>query len=330
MSFFTFLKNKSLFYVVILLMTFSFCEDPIEPDPVEWPSRYEKIPADAVKMTPETDNFPPVLHSEEWNEPVPMEGPVNTAGAEDAPVITPDGLTFFLFFTPDVDIPPESQLLDSVTGIWWTEKSGGEWSEPERILLNDDLALDGPFCIVADTLWFGSFRVGNYGEDGDIYTTIYDGEKWTNWQNAGERINSQYNVGELYLPINAREMIFHRAGFGGYGEYDLWKSEKVGDEWIEPVNLGPTVNSELNDSHPFISSDGTELWFTGVSKKGYPGPALFRSVKSDTGWSVPDEIISSFAGDPGLDEQGNIYFTHHFFSSEMKMIEADIYVAYKK
>ncbi len=321
---------KKLSCLLLIFALFNCEEDPVDPDPVVWPTRYDKIPADAVKMTPDTDIYPPVIHSNEWHAPEPMAGPVNTAGAEDAPVISPDGNAFYFFFTPDVDVPPEKQLLDSVTGIWNSKNENGAWTEPERILLNDDLALDGPLCIQGDSLWFASFRVGNYREDGDIYLTTRDGEGWSNWQNAGEKINSEYNVGELYATGNGKTMIFHRDGFGGYGEYDLWQSDFVQNSWAEPVNLGPVVNGPDNDSHPYVSPDGTELWFTHWSKMGYAGPSLFRTTLSDTGWTSPQEIVSNFAGDPGLDAQGNIYFTHHFYSPDMKMIEADIYVARKK
>ena len=47
------------------------------------------------------------------------------------------------------------------------------------------------------------------------------------------------------------------------------------------------------------------------------------------GWQEPELIISQFAGEPTLDNEGNLYFTHHFFE-DSKMIEADIYVAMKK
>ena len=87
------------------------------------PLRSDTIPADAVKGTPATDNFKPVLHLDDWEDPVPMTGPINTAGAEDSPFITPDGNRFF-FFTPDVRVPAEKQLLDKVTGIWWSRKVG--------------------------------------------------------------------------------------------------------------------------------------------------------------------------------------------------------------
>lgn len=290
--------------------------------------RGEVIPADAVKVTPETDVFPPVVHSDGWDEPVPLAGPVNTAGAEDAPVITLEGDALFFFFTPDVDVPASKQIVDGVTGIWRSKKSDGEWAEPERIVLSDDVALDGPLFVRGDGLWFASVRSGNYREV-DVYTARYNGEVWTDWSNAGQLLNEQYDVGELAISSDGGTMYFGREGeFGGR---DLWRSEKIGGVWSEPVNLGSKVNSGLNEDQPFITPDGVELWFTGQSRLGYPGPAVFLSVKTAEGdWAEPEEIISNFAGDVTLDSEGNIYFAHHFFSRDMEMIEADIYVAYRR
>jgi hypothetical protein len=41
----------------------------------------------------------------------------------------------------------------------------------------------------------------------------------------------------------------------------------------------------------------------------------------------PELIVSQFAGEPTLDEQGNLYFVHHF-TADGELIEADIYAAY--
>ena len=43
----------------------------------------EAISESAVKITPKTDHFRPILYSNEWQEPVPLNGMVITAGAED-------------------------------------------------------------------------------------------------------------------------------------------------------------------------------------------------------------------------------------------------------
>ena len=101
--------------------------------------------------------------------------------------------------------------------------------------------------------------------------------------------------------------------------------------WTEPVALPSPINTnEYDEDQPFITPDGNELWFTGQSRLGYTGPAIFRCKNVNGSWGAPEEIISNFAGEPTLDSNGNIYFVHHFFSEERDMIEADIYVAYKK
>ena len=57
--------------------------------------------------------------------------------------------------------------------------------------------------------------------------------------------------------------------------------------------------------------------------------AIFRSKKVGDEWSTAKLIVSQFAAEPSLDNDGNLYFVHHFFK-DGRMIEADIYVAYKK
>jgi hypothetical protein len=315
----------------VLCLTWG-CSEVSNPETKEEPTREGSIPDGAVKMTPEMDVWPPVTHSAEWDQPVPMEGPVNTAGAEDAPVITPDGKTFIFFFTPDVTVPAEKQILDGVTGVWWCTLGDSAWNEPERAVLADPgaLAMDGPFCIEGNTLWFCSARVGNYREL-DIYTAKLIEGTWSNWQNAGHLLNVEYWVGELYTTADRNTMYYDSNRDGGHGGKDIWETVKVEGQWTEPVNLGQKVNTDLDEGWLYVTADGAELWFTRWSGLGYVGPALFRSVKAQDGtWGEPEEIISNFAGDPALDAAGNVYFTHHFYSEDMEMIEADIYVAYRR
>ena len=100
---------------------------------------------------------------------------------------------------------------------------------------------------------------------------------------------------------------------------------KVNGEWKEPENI-EELNTVDTEGWPFISRDGRELWFN----RWYMGyPAIFRSIKTDAGWGEAALIISQFAAEPSLDDAGNLYFTHHFIE-DGKMLDADIYVAYRK
>lgn len=285
--------------------------------------RESKIPADAVKMTPETDAYPPILHSDEYEAPVPMPGPINTAGAEDSPFILPDGKTFYFVFVADVHIPPEKQIIDGVSGIYVSRLENGAWSKPDRVVLNDDISLDGCHCILGDVLWFCSVRQGYTGVN--WFTAELSDGKWQNWQYAGDSFDPSYEVGELHISVDGTELYYHSARPGGKGGNDIWVTKKTDGKWQTPENVA-AVNTEEEEGMPFLSQDGNELWF---NRRYMGSPAVFRSKKVDGSWTEPELIVSWFAGEPSLDNEGNLYFVHHFYKDAV-MLEADIYVAKKK
>lgn len=312
-----------LVWLFVLLAT-SACTITEEPTPI--PSRAETIPTDAVKILPEMDMHPPLLHSEEWQAPIPVPGPINTAGAEDSPFVTPDGDTLYFFFTPDPNIPAERQLVDGVTGIYVSHKQNGVWAEPQKVALQDagEVAMDGCQFVQGDVIWFCSVRQGN-SRGVDMWTAQFVDGNWTDWQNVGEKLNLDYGVGEMHLTADGTTLYYHSTREGGYGGYDIWVTHLVDGEWTQPLNV-QAVNSPETDGWPFISQDGNELWFL----RWYQGsPAIFRSRWTDGSWGAPELILSQFAGEPSLDDAGNIYFVHHFYQDGV-MLEADIYVAYRK
>jgi len=294
-------------------------------------TRIKAIPAGVVKITPEKDVWSPIA-APGWSQPVPLDGPINTAGGEDSPFINPDGNTLYFVFTPDVNNPSEKQVIDGFSGIWQATRSGSRWLEPQRILLadSDEAHLDGCPFVTDGWMVFCSIRPGNQREI-DIYTAELQNERWTNVKNWGEPMNQQYQVGELHITANGN-LYFASSRPGGMGSLDLWISVWDGDTWKEPINLGPAVNTLNSENRPFVSADEQELWFDGVSQKGYPGPAIFRSKRqSDGSWGPAEEIISSFAGEPTLTGDGKtLYFAHAYFPADLsQMIEIDIYITYR-
>lgn len=286
-------------------------------------TREQAIPSTAVKITPETDLYPPILHSDEYEQPVPMPSPINTAGAEDSGFMMPDGNTFYLWFTPDPNITAQEQLLDEVTGLYVSQQVNGEWQEPKRIWLQEpgELALDGCLFILEKTMWFASARSGYTGMNWFTASLVHG--EWTDWKDAG--FKPEYDVGELHISADGQELYFHSARPGGKGEYDIWVCHNENGEWLPPKNI-EAVNSPETDGWPFLTQNGNELWFTRI----YQGtPAIFKAVRVNGEWQEPKLVISQFAGEPSLDNDGNIYFTHHFYKDGV-MLEADYYVAVKK
>jgi len=298
---------------------------PVKPPVVEYPDidRESNIPSSQAKMTPETDLLPPILHSADYEQSVPMPYPINTAGAEDSGFMMPDGNTFYVWFTPDPQVPPEKQVIDDVTGIYVSKKINGQWQKPERVWLQDPdkLSLDGCEFVQNNKIWFCTAREGYTGLHWG--TADYVSGKWQNWKVAD--FNPDYEVGELHITADGKELYFHSPRAGGKGGYDIWVSKKENGEWLPPQSVA-IVNSPETDGWPSLTQDGSELWFT----RTYLGsPAIFRSKKINNEWQEPELIVSQFAGESSVDNEGNIYFTHHFYKDGV-MLEADIYVIRKK
>jgi hypothetical protein len=207
-------------------------------------------------------------------------------------------------------------------GIYVSHKIDGVWSAPKRVLLQDSgkLALDGCEVIQENTMYFCSAREGYTGLHW-FKATYFDG-KWQSWENVDAFLKTnQYEVGELYITSDYNELYFHSNRAGGLGGLDIWVCENINGQWSNPQNV-QTINSPSDEGWPTLTPDGNELWFS----KDY---AVWRSLKVNGEWQNPEKMFSPLAGEPSVDNSGNVYFTHHFLVNDT-IVSADIYVAYKK
>ena len=314
---------KNIFLATILLFLVAACDAAVQPPTATaTQDRESLIPVEQVKVHPETDFYPPKSLSTEYDEPVPLPYPVNTAGAEDSAFIMSDGNTLYVWFTPDVSKPAEQQIGDGVTGIYVFRKSIDTWSAAERVWLQEPgkLSLDGCEFVLGDSMWFCSAREGYTGLH--WFTAEYVNGVWQNWKLAD--FKPEFEVGELHITADGQQLYFHSSRPGGQGGYDIWVSKNVGGEWQEPVNL-EIINSAYTDGWPFVSRDGLELWFT----RSVGASELWRSKFVDGDWTSPEKMFAPFAGEASMDNDGNIYFTHHFYKDDV-MLEADIYFARRR
>ena len=181
------------------------------------------------------------------------------------------------------------------------------------------LSLEGCGFLLNEVIWFCTAREGLTGLH--WFTAEYSNGVWRDWQISD--FDPTYEVGELHIREN--ELYFHSARAGGLGGTDIWMSRLVDGDWQQPHNIA-ALNTVENEGMPYVTPDGQELWFN----RRYQGsPAVFRYARENGEWQPAELVISQFAGEPTLDPDGNIYFVHHFFS-DGTMIEADIYVAYRK
>jgi hypothetical protein len=118
------------------------------------------------------------------------------------------------------------------------------------------------------TLYFHSNRAGGQGTY-DIWMSKRKNidEPWDEPVNIGGPINSEYEEFAVCVTPDNLNLYFSSDRPGGLGEYDIWLSirQNENENWEDPINLGPMINSEYNEIGPTISPDGLELYFSDYS-----------------------------------------------------------------
>ncbi|MHC4537158.1 MAG: M56 family metallopeptidase [Planctomycetota bacterium] len=224
----------------------------------------------------------------DFGTPTNLGPTVNSGSMDFYPNISSDGLS--LYFTSD------RAGGSGDRDLWVTTRPtiGDDWESPVNMgpIVNSslreqssDISEDGL------ELYFSSGRQGGFGS-GDLWvttrTTIDD--PWVEPVNLGQKVNSSVDDHSPSISADGLLLYFASNRDGGFGSYDIWMTRRltVSDPWGEPVNLGPTVNSQSGDSRPSISRDGLALFFGSVR----PGPGyrnIYVSTRTTTDgiWGTP-------------------------------------------
>ncbi len=191
--------------------------------------------------------------------------------------------------------------------FFYATRTGNQWSN--RVNAGPPLNTtdnEGAHTLTADgqTLYFTACNRRDGKGMCDIYQSRWEQGKWTTPLNLGAPVNSRYSEKHPTISADGRRLFFTSDRPGGKGSYDIWMSEKHGNGWTDPVNLGDSVNSSGLEQSPFIHPDQQSLYF---SSTGWPGMGqgdLFISRnKSGLQWSEPENLgypINTYNDEIGL------------------------------
>jgi hypothetical protein len=87
-----------------------------------------------------------------------------------------------------------------------------------------------------------------------LYKATKQGDNWTNGKPLPFN-NKAYDVRNPSISKDGKTLYFSSNMPGGFGGEDIWKVSVNGDEYGTPENLGAKVNTEANESFPFITED---------------------------------------------------------------------------
>lgn len=113
-----------------------------------------------------------------------------------------------------------------------------------------------------DTLFFASNREGSFGLS-DIYFAVKDKKGvWQKAQNAGPIINTVNSEVSPFFHHTFNVLYFSSNGHPlNFGEFDIYKSNKLPGSWSEPRNTGPLVNGGGSEYYFTIDSKSENLYY---------------------------------------------------------------------
>lgn len=218
-------------------------------------------------------------------QPLNMGDSVNSAVSEYYPALTIDNQQ--LIFTRRVNNRNED--------FYETRRNGDTWTLARGLTgqINSNLN-EGAQSISLDGKWLiftGCNFPDGYGSC-DLYISYLTPDGWSEPENLGNRINTEFWESAPSLSPDKRDLYFASRRPGGYGGSDIWVSHLLPNgRWSEPENLGPEINTSGDESCPFIHADNQTLYFTSNGLPGYGGDDLFVARKGPKGtFSLPKNL----------------------------------------
>ena len=153
----------------------------------------------------------------------------------------------------------------------------------------------------------------------DLFYSKFVNNTWQKAINMGYPINTYANEGAESITTDGKKMYFTACNREeGYGLCDIYMTEKLGDGWSVPINLGEPINTNYSEKQPFISSDGKTLYFASNRSGGKGNFDIWYSTCDDQGkWSKPVNMGDSI-NTPDDEQSPFIHPDNHtfYFSSE--------------
>ena len=122
----------------------------------------------------------------------------------------------------------------------------------------------------------------------DICHSHYDGEKWSDIEPLGEKVNNDDTWETMPTVTSDGDKIYFVSDrSGGYGGYDIYFTKKDSSgNWSEPVNAGPSINTSGDESSPYIHTDSKTLYFSSRDRYEKDADQLYPGHKGVGGYDI--------------------------------------------
>jgi hypothetical protein len=189
-----------------------------------------------------------------WQPPIEITAALNAGEDCSSCSLNSDGTQLFLYKTDNYD--GAIYTSDFVNGAWTTIKKLNRNINTKFYESHAAISSDGK------KLYFTSNRDGGQGNL-DIY--VSEKEPTGDWGpavNLGSAINTPFNEDTPFIIQNDSLLYFCSEGHNSMGGFDNYKSEKIGNVWKTPVNLGFPLNTTDDDKFLQPINNGQNAYYS--------------------------------------------------------------------
>ena len=198
----------------------------------------------------------------------PFPETINTKRHESSATFSSDGKIMYFNRTGDKRVKIGAERLATVK-IYKAEFKDGNWTNVTMVPFSSDtysvqnpsLSKDGK------KLYFASDMLGTIGSMDIFMVNINDDGTYTQPKNLGETINTKQREQFPFI-AGDNTLYFASDGHQGNGNLDIFMSYQLVDgEFDKPINLGSTINSEMDDFN-YILKDADSIGYFASNRTG--------------------------------------------------------------
>lgn len=172
--------------------------------------------------------------------------------------------------------------------VYCAERVNGQWQTAKKLQapVNSGLQED----IVSATSDGETLLLYFNNEKGfdDIFITHKEKKQFTRPEILSLTVNSPQFEEAASLSPDGNWIFFSSDRPGGFGGLDIYFSRRLPNgEWSNAKNAGPSVNTEYDDSYPYLAPDGTTFYFSSQGHNSMGGFDLFRST-----WNPEEQFFA--------------------------------------
>lgn len=204
-----------------------------------------------------------------------LDDHVNTEMDELSPVVCSDNNLIFLSSKKENEINHKKEIFQ----VYNTVKEEGTWALPsvEKIF--------GEFEFHNESLSSygggGKIVYTKSNDKDDLKLTIKTGDTWSEGAVFDETLIKLGITGRYCLSNDGNTLIFSSDKINSRTDLDLYEIKRGEDgHWGEPVNLGGFINTSLDEDSPYLSLDGTRLYFSSRGHGSIGGYDVFYAKYS--------------------------------------------------